>query len=299
MSGALVHGTSIMMEKKSSSLEGTVQDVPVCDLYSFPDHPFGVREDESFSELVESIKSYGILAPLIVRSRKAGGYEIVAGHRRKRASELAGCTTVPVLLRELDDDKAIIILVDSNLQREYILPSERAKAYKMKLDAIKRQGARTDLTSTQVAQKLSVEKVAEDEGISRDQVRRYIRLTHLQPEFQQMVDERKLGLMPAVELSYLSAEEQTVLLDAMDAEQSTPSLSQAQRLKRLSRDGALDFEKISEVISEETKPAWERVVLQKTELNKYFPDTYTPHQMEQVIWRLLQMWQNKNQRKAS
>lgn len=299
MSGALVHGTSIMMEKKSSSLEGTVQDVPVCDLYSFPDHPFGVREDESFYELVESIKRYGILAPLIVRSRKAGGYEIVAGHRRKRASVLAECTTVPVLLRELDDDEAIIILVDSNLQREYILPSERAKAYKMKLDAIKRQGARTDLTSTQVAQKLSVEKVAEDEGISRDQVRRYIRLTQLHPKFQQMVDERKLGLTPAVELSYLSAEEQTVLLDAMDAEQSTPSLSQAQRLKRLSRDGALDFEKISEVISEETKPAWERVVLQKTELNKYFPDTYTPHQMEQVIWRLLQMWQSKNQRKAS
>ena len=227
----------------------TIKNIPLEELHPFLDHPFGVRDDEAMKEAVESVRAYRVLVPAIARPREDGSYELISGHRRKRACELAGLSTMPVIIRDIDRDAATIIMVDSNLQRENILPSERAKAYKMKLDAIKRQGARHDLTSTQVAQKLSVEKVAEEAGTSKDQVRRYIRLNELHPELQKMVDEGKIGMTPAVELSYLKPDEQRLLIETIDSEQATPSLSQAQRMKRLSQEGK-PFERIIPIIRE-------------------------------------------------
>ena len=237
-----------------------VQEIPLEELHPFPNHPFKVLDDDRMLDTAESIREHGVLVPAIARSRTAGGYELIAGHRRKRGCELAGLSTMPVIVRDLDDDAATIIMVDSNIQRESLLPSERAFAYKMKLDAIKRQGARSDLTSLQVAQKLSVQKVG-DVGISKDQVRRYIRLTELIPPLLNLVDERKIAFNPAVELSYLKPEEQTILLDAMDSEQATPSLSQAQRLKQFSQQGRLPEDVMRAILSEEKKTEVDRITL--------------------------------------
>lgn len=270
-----------------------IVEIPLTELFPFKDHPFKVIDNEAMFDTAESIKKYGVLVPAIARPRDEGGYEIVAGHRRKRGSELAERSTMPVIVRNLDDDTATIIMVDSNLQRENILPSERAFAFKLKLDAIKRQGARTDLTSTQVAQKLSVEKVGEDAGVSKDQVRRYIRLTELIPELLSMVDEKKIALNPAVELSYLKKEEQTDLLEAMDMEQATPSLSQAQRLKKFSSEGKLTLEAMSAIMSEEKKGDLDKVTLTGDKIKKYFPKSYTPQQMEATIIKLLEGWHKK------
>jgi len=273
-----------------------VMQIPLSELYPFPDHPFKVRDDESMQETAESIKEYGVLVPAIVRPIQDGTYELISGHRRKRACELAGLDTMPCIIRDIDRDTATIIMVDSNLQRENILPSERAKAYKMKLEAIKRQGARHDLTSTQVAQKLSVEKVAEDAGTSKDQIRRYIRLTELQPELQKMVDEGKIALTPAVELSYLKPAEQTMLLDTLNSEQTTPSLSQAQRMKRLSQEGKLTDDSMLGIMSEQKKPEAWNISLPISRIGKYFPSTYTPQRMEETIIKLLDNWMRKRKR---
>ncbi|CAB1246118.1 Chromosome (plasmid) partitioning protein ParB / Stage 0 sporulation protein J [Ruminococcaceae bacterium BL-6] len=283
-------------ETREDAKREKVTDMPLSELHPFPNHPFQVRDDDSMKETVESIKEYGVLVPAIVRSRADGGYELISGHRRKHACELAGLPTMPVIVRDLDDDAATIIMVDSNIQRENILPSERAKAYKMKLEAIKRQGARTDLTSMQVAQKLSVEKVGEDAGISKDQVRRFIRLNELTPQLQQMVDDKKIAMTPAVELSYLKPEEQTLLLDTIESEQATPSLSQAQRLKNFSQEGHLNEDSMLAIMSEEKKPEKNDLTIKADKLQKYFPKSYTPQQMEQVIIRLLDGWQKKRQR---
>ena len=258
-------------------------------------------------ETVESVKLYGVLSPILVREREEGGYEIISGHRRKRACELAGIEDVPVIVRNMDRDSAIIAMVDANIQREYILPSEKAAAYKMKLDAIKRQGERKDLTCAQVGHKLdgkkSVEKVAEDSGDSKTQVQRYIRLNELQPDFQKMVDDSKLGMTPAVEISYLKPEEQTMLLDAMDAEQSTPSLSQAKRMKEMSKAGSLTEEAIFSVMREQKRPeqseapiAPKEIVLPLDSISKFFPKNYKIHDMERMIYKLLDSWQKKKQR---
>lgn len=286
--------------KKTKNLE--VVNIPLAELHPFPNQPFAVRDDERMQETAASIKEYGVLTPAVARPLESGGYELISGHRRKRACELAGLAEMPVIVKEMDTDTATIMMVDSNLQRENILPSEKAKAYKMKLEAIKRQGARTDLTSTQVAQKLSVEQVGDDAGISKDQVRRYIRLTELEPELQQMVDEKKIAFTPAVELSYLQPEEQKQLLQAIDSEQATPSLSQAQRMKKMSQAGELDEDKILAIMQEEKKP--EQVVkrdensvsFSTDRLRKYFPRSYTPLQMENTIIKLLEAWQKKRQR---
>ncbi len=285
--------------KKTKNLE--VVNIPLAELHPFPNQPFAVRDDESMQETAASIKEYGVLTPAVARPLESGGYELISGHRRKRACELAGLAEMPVIVKEMDADTATIMMVDSNLQRENILPSEKAKAYKMKLEAIKRQGARTDLTSTQVAQKLSVEQVGDDAGISKDQVRRYIRLTELEPELQQMVDEKKIAFTPAVELSYLQPEEQKQLLQAIDSEQATPSLSQAQRMKKMSQAGELDEDKILAIMQEEKKP--EQVVKRDANsvsfstdrLRKYFPRSYTTLQMENTIIKLLEAWQKKRQ----
>ena len=268
------------------------------DLYPFPDNPFHVAEDETLSELAESIKEFGIVTPIITRPKEDGdGYEVIAGQRRVRASELAGINTVPAFVLPLDRDRAIITLVDSNLQRENILPSERAKAYKMKLDAIKHQGQRTDLTSPQIAAKFrSDDKVAEGTNISGDTVRRYIRLNELTPQLQQMVDDKRIAMTPAVELSYLKPEEQTLLLDTIESEQATPSLSQAQRLKKFSQEGHLNEDSMLAIMSEEKKPEKNDLTIKADKLQKYFPKSYTPQQMEQVIIRLLDGWQKKRQR---
>ena len=270
-----------------------VVEIPLTELFPFKDHPFKVIDNEEMLDTAESVKKYGVLVPAIARPRDEGGYELVAGHRRKRACELAELETMPVIVRNLDDDAAIIIMVDSNLQRENILPSERAFAFKLKLEAIKRQGARTDLTSTQVAQKLSAEKVGDDAGVSKDQVRRYIRLTHLIPEILSMVDEKKIAFNPAVELSYLKKEEQTDLLEAMDMEQATPSLSQAQRLKKFSNEGKISLEVMSAIMSEEKKGDLDKVTLTGDKLKKYFPKSYTPKKMEETIIKLLEGWHKK------
>ena len=283
-------------ETREDAKREKVMDMPLSELHPFPDHPFQVRDDDAMKETVESIKEYGVLVPAIVRPRADGGYELISGHRRKHACELAGLSTMPVIVRNLDDDAATIIMVDSNIQRENILPSERAKAYKMKLEAIKRQGARTDLTSMQVAQKLSVEKVGEDAGISKDQVRRFIRLNELTPQLQQMVDDKKIAMTPAVELSYLKPEEQTLLLDTIESEQATPSLSQAQRLKKFSAEGHLNEDSMLAIMSEEKKPEKNDLTIAGDKVRKYFPKSYTPQQMEQVILRLLEGWQKKRQR---
>ena len=282
-------------ESRADAGREKVTEIALTELFPFKDHPFKVKDDEAMADTAESIKEYGVLVPAIARPRDEGGYELVAGHRRKRACELAGLDTMPVIVRNLDDDAATIIMVDSNLQRDTLLPSERAFAFKMKLEAIKRQGARTDLTSTQVAQKLSVEKVGEGAGVSKDQVRRYIRLTELTPELLAMVDEKKIALNPAVELSYLKKEEQRDLLEAMDMEQATPSLSQAQRLKKFSQDGKLSLDVMTAIMSEEKKGELDKVTLTGDKLRKYFPKSYTPQKMEETILKLLEGWQKKRQ----
>ena len=274
-----------------------IVELPLTKLFPFKDHPFKVIDNESMLETAESVKQYGVLVPAIARPRDEGGYELVAGHRRKRACELAELETMPVIVRNLDDDAAIIIMVDSNLQRENILPSERAFAFKLKLDAIKRQGARTDLTSVQVGQKLNArEVVAKEAGASAVQVQRYIRLTHLIPELLSMVDEKKIALNPAVELSFLKDEEQTDLLEAMDMEQATPSLSQAQRLKKFSNEEKLSLEVMSAIMSEEKKGDLDKVTLTGDKLKRYFPKSYTPKQMEEIIIKLLEGWHKKRTR---
>ena len=272
-----------------------VQEIPLSELHPFKNHPFKVLDDEAMQKTVESIKEYGVLTPAIARPRTEGGYELISGHRRHHASELAGKETMPVIVRNMDDDAATILMVDSNLQREEILPSERAKAYKMKLEAIKHQGARSDLTSTQVAQKLSVEKVGDDDGVSKDTVRRYIRLTNLTPELQDMVDDKKISFNPAVELSYLKPEEQDMFLEAMETAQVAPSLSQAQRMKKLSQQGQLTMEAMEDMLSEDKKAPLDRVVFDQNQIRKYFPKSYTTRQMQEKIIQLLEQWQRKQQ----
>lgn len=282
-------------ESRADANRERIVEIPLTELFPFKDHPFKVVDNEAMQDTAESVKEYGVLVPAIARPRDEGGYELVAGHRRKRACELAELETMPVIVRNLDDDAATIIMVDSNLQRDTLLPSERAFAFKMKLEAIKRQGARTDLTSTQVAQKLSVEKVGESAGVSKDQVRRYIRLTELSPELLSMVDEKKIAFNPAVELSYLKKEEQADLLEAMDMEQATPSLSQAQRLKKFSAEGKCTLEVMCAIMSEEKKGELDKVTLTGDKLRKYFPKSYTPQKMEETILKLLEGWQKKRQ----
>ena len=267
-----------------------VQEIPLEELYPFAHHPFKVLDDDRMRDTADSIREYGVLVPAIARPRPDGGYELIAGHRRKRGCELAGLKTMPVIVRELDDDAAIIIMVDSNIQRENILPSERAFAYQMKLEALKHQGLRTDLTSTQVAQKLSAKRVGDEAGVSKDQVRRFIRLTNLIPALLDMVDNKKIAFNPAVELSYLTQEEQGKLVDTMESEQATPSLSQAQRLKKFSQEGKLTEESMLAIMSEEKKPEIGKVTLGTDTLRKYFPTNWTPKQMEDQILKLLNNW---------
>ena len=273
-----------------------VREIPLAELHPFKNHPCKVLDDESMQRTVESIARFGVLSPAIARPSPDGGYELVAGHRRHHACELVGMETMPVIVRDLDDDAATILMVDSNLQRETILPSERAFAYKMKLEAIKHQGMRSDLTSTQVAQKLSVQQVGDEAGVSKDTVRRFIRLTELIPELLDMVDQKQIAFNPAVELSFLKPEEQKQLLEAMDYAQATPSLSQAQRLKKYSQEGKCTFEVMCTVMDEEKKTDLDRVIIKQDVLRKYFPKSYTPKQMEDTIIRLLEQWQRKKQR---
>ena len=273
-----------------------VREIPLAELHPFKNHPFKVLDDESMQRTVESIARFGVLSPAIARPSPDGGYELVAGHRRHHACELVGMETMPVIVRELDDDAATILMVDSNLQRETLLPSERAFAYKMKLEAIKHQGMRSDLTSTQVAQKLSVQQVGDEAGVSKDTVRRFIRLTELIPELLDMVDQKQIAFNPAVELSFLKPEEQKQLLEAMDYAQATPSLSQAQRLKKYSQEGKCTLEVMCTVMDEEKKTDLDRVIIKQDVLRKYFPKSYTPKQMEDIIIRLLEQWQRKKQR---
>ncbi|NCB52562.1 MAG: ParB/RepB/Spo0J family partition protein [Clostridia bacterium] len=273
-----------------------VVQIPLTELHPFEGHPFKVLDDELMQDTVDSIMQFGVLTPAIVRPDPGGGYEMVAGHRRLRASKIAGKETMPVIVRNMTDDEAIILMVDSNLQRENILPSERAFAYKMKLDAIKHQGKRRDLTSGQVVQKLSVEAVAEGTGESYKQVQRYIRLTELNPQLLEMVDTKQLAFNPAVELSYLKPAEQQEFIDAMDYAQATPSLSQAQRLKKLSQDGKCTSEAMCAVMSEEKKSELDHLTLRNDVLSKYFPKSYTPQKMQETIIKLLEQWQKKRQR---
>lgn len=274
----------------------SISNIELAKLKPFRDHPFSIRDDDAMQQPVESVRAYGVLVPAIARPLEDGSYELISGHRRKHACELAGLSTMPVIIRDIDRDAATIIMVDSNLQRDSILPSERAKAYKMKLDAIKRQGARHDLTSTQVAQKLSVEKVAEEAGTSKDHVRRYIRLNELQPELQKMVDDGKIGMTPAVELSYLKPDEQRLLIETIDSEQATPSLSQAQRMKRLSQEGRLTDDSMLGIMMEQKKPENWNLSLPMDKIKKYFPRSYTPQRMEETIIKLLESWMKKRQR---
>ena len=273
-----------------------ITNIPVEKLKPFPNHPFQVRDDDSMRETVESIKTYGVLQPAIVRPTKDGDYEILSGHRRKRACELAGRKTIPTIVRELDDDAAIIFMVDSNLQRENILPSERAAAYKMKLEALKRQAGRPLKNSPQVAANFRADDaVAKEADVSGDTVRRYIRLTELQPELQQMVDEKKMAFTPAVEISYLKPDEQKMLLDAISSEQATPSLSQAQRLKKLSQSGELTDDSMLSIMSEQKKPERNDLTIPADVLEKFFPQSFTPMKMQEVIIKLLESWQRKRQ----
>ena len=275
----------------------TIQEIPIAELHPFPDHPFGVRDDDTMQETIESIKEFGVLVPAIARPREDGGYELIAGHRRKHACELAGLDTMPVIVRDIDRNAATIIMVDSNLQRENILPSEKAKAYKMKLEAMKRQGARTDLTSDQVGRKLeSADIVAQQSSDSKTQIRRYIRLTELEPELQKMVDEGKIGMTPAVELSYLKPDEQRLLIDTIDSEQATPSLSQAQRMKRLSQEGGLNDDTMLRIMMEQKKPENWNLTLPMDKIKRFFPRSYTPQRMEETIIKLLEGWMKKRQR---
>ena len=275
-----------------------IQEIPLSELHPFKDHPFKVKDDDAMIETADSIKKYGVLVPAIARPLPDGGYELVAGHRRRRASELAGKETMPVIVRDLDDDAATIIMVDSNLQRENLLPSERAFAYKMKLEAIKHQGARTDLTSVQVEQKLSArDQVAKEAGErSGIQVMRYVRLTELIPKLLDMVDEKKIAFNPAYELSFLKPDEQQMLVETMDYEQATPSLSQAQRMKKFSQDGKLSEDVMLAIMSEEKKGDLDKVTLSSDTLRKYFPKSYTPAKMQETIIKLLEQWQKKRQR---
>ena len=283
-------------ERQDAKLE-KIQILPLSELHPFEGHPFQVRNDEEMDKMVDSVKEYGVMTPAIVRPRRDGGYEIVAGHRRCHASRRAGVDTMPCIVRDMDDDTAIILMVDSNLQREHILPSERAFAYKMKLEALKNQGARSDLTSCQVGTKLRAdEKLAESVNESARTVQRFIRLTELISELLDMVDERKLAFNPAVEVSYLKQDEQRMLLEAMDAEQTTPSLSQAQRLKKFSQEGKLTEEAMSAIMSEEKKSDMDKVTLRSDTLRRYFPKSYTPKQMEQTIIKLLDVWQKQRQK---
>ena len=287
----------------AAAQEDRITLLPLSELHDFPNHPFKVRDDEAMQETAESIRQYGVLVPAIVRPREDGGYEIIAGHRRRHGSELAGLSAMPCIVRQMDDDTATILMVDSNIQRENILPSERAQAYKMKLEAIKRQGTRHDLTSDQLGQKLSGktsrEVIAENSNDSPTQIQRYIRLTELSPELQQMVDEKKIGMTPAVEISYLKPEEQQMLLTAIDSEQATPSLSQAQRMKKLSRDGKLNDDTMLDIMMEQKKPEGYNIVLSADKLRKYFPRSYTPQKMEETILKLLDAWLRKRQRDQS
>lgn len=285
-------------ENRADAQRERVQEIPLDQLKPFKNHPFKVRDDQRMLDTVDSIREYGVLVPAIARPDPEGGYELISGHRRKRGCEMAGLQTMPVIIRDLDDDAAVLVMVDSNIQREELLPSERAFAYKMKLEALKHQGARTDRTSGQVVQKLklSVEIIAEQAGENYKQVQRYIRLTELIPELLDMVDERKLAFNPAVEVSYLKQDEQRMLLEAMDAEQTTPSLSQAQRLKKFSQEGRLTEEAMSAIMSEEKKSDMDKVTLRSDTLRRYFPKSYTPKQMEQTIIKLLDVWQKQRQK---
>ena len=283
-------------ESRADAQREKVQEIPLGELHPFRNHPFKVKDDAAMQDTVDSVREYGVLVPAIARPDPDGGYELIAGHRRHHASELAGKETMPVIIRDLDDDAATIIMVDSNLQREELLPSERAFAYKMKLEALKHQGARTDLTSSQVGTRLRADElIAQQSGESRNQIQRYIRLTELIPTLLDMVDERKIALNPAVELSYLKKEEQTLLLEAMDSEQATPSLSQAQRLKKFSQQKMLSLDVMRAVMSEEKKTDLDRVTLKNETLRKYFPKSYTPKQMEDTIIKLLEGWYKKRQ----
>ena len=283
-------------ESRQEQKREQVQQIPIEELFPFKEHPFKVLDDEAMQRTVESVAQYGVLAPLIARPRPEGGYEIISGHRRQHAAELAGLDTLPVIVREMTDDAAVLLMVDSNLQREHILPSERAFAYKMKLEALKNQGARSDLTSAQVAPKLSTEKIGEEVGMSKDNVKRYIRLTNLVPELLDMVDEKKIAFNPAVELSYLDEAQQRDFLEAMNDTQNAPSLSQAQRLKKLAQDGHFSYDVAFAVMGEEKKDELDKVVIKNDTLRKYFPRSYTPKQMEDTIIKLLDQWQRKQQR---
>ena len=285
-------------ENRQDEQREQVQQIPIDALHPFTNHPFKVLDDEAMTRTVESIAQYGVLAPLIARPRPDGdGYEIISGHRRQYAAKLAGLDTLPVIVRQMSDDAAVILMVDSNLQREHILPSERAFAYKMKLDAIKNQGARSDLTSTQVAQKLSVEKVGDDAGVSKDTIRRFIRLTNLIPELLDMVDEKKISFNPAVELSYLDESQQRDFLEAMEGTQNAPSVSQAQQLKKMAQCGEFTYEKAFDILGQEKKSEQDTVTIKNDILRKYFPRSYTPRQMEEKIIQLLDAWQKKQQRR--
>ena len=283
-------------ESRADAQRERVLEIPLSELHPFKNHPFKVKDDESMMETADSVRQYGVLVPAIARPDPEGGYELVAGHRRHRASELADKETMPVIVRDLDDDAATIIMVDSNLQRESLLPSERAFAYKMKLDAMKHQGERVDLTSSQVGTKLRADEIlAQQAGSSRNQVQRYIRLTELIPELMDMVDEKKIALNPAYELSFLKKEEQVDLLDAMDSEQATPSLSQAQRLKKYSQEGHLTLDMMRVIMGEEKKSDLDKVTFTSDTLRKYFPKSYTPQRMQETIIKLLEQWQKKRQ----
>lgn len=283
-------------ESRQEEQREQVQQIPIGELFPFKNHPFKVLDDDSMSDTVESVKQYGVLSPLIARPRPKGGYEIISGHRRQHAAELAGLETLPVIVRQMDDDAAIILMVDSNLQREHILPSERAFAYKMKLDAMKNQGTRSDLTSTQVVSKLrSNEKLGAENNQSRETVRRFIRLTNLIPELLDMVDNKTVSFNPAVELSYLSPEQQQEVIRAMDDTQNFPSVSQAKRIKKLAQDGTFTTETVVAIMGEEKKSELDTVTIKNDTLRKYFPRSYTPKQMEDTIIKLLEQWQKKRQ----
>ena len=301
-SGANISLTSyddIFSTEESRQTE-QIQQIPIAELHPFKNHPFKVLDDEAMQRTVESVAQFGVLAPLIARPRPEGGYEIISGHRRQHAAQLAGLTTLPVIVRNMSDDEAVIYMVDSNLQRESILPSERAFAYKMKLEAIKNQGARSDLTSGQIGQKLqgtiSRDIVAQEAGDSSRNVQRFIRLTNLIPELLDLVDQKKISFNPAVELSYLTAAEQRDFLEAMQDTQNAPSLSQAQRIKKLSQEGKCTYDAMFDIMGEEKKAEMDRVTIKNDVLRKYFPKSYTPKQMQDTIIKLLEQWQKKRQR---
>ena len=285
-------------ESRQEQKREQVQQIPIEELFPFKEHPFKVLDDEAMQRTVESVAQYGVLAPLIARPRPEGGYEIISGHRRQHAAELAGLDTLPVIVREMTDDAAVLLMVDSNLQREHILPSERAFAYKMKLEALKNQGARSDLTSSQIGTKLRAdEKVAQDSGESRNQIQRFIRLTNLIPELLDMVDEKKIAFNPAVELSYLDESQQRDFLEAMDGTQNAPSVSQAQQLKKMAQCGEFTYKKAFDILGQEKKSEQDTVTIKNDILRKYFPRSYTPRQMEEKIIQLLEAWQKKQQRR--